>query len=178
MHPLCWSPMIRKLFACGLNSATKGCTSETMNSSYAFGQINRVLIIWNQWQRHVQYQHHWCSGNISSFQALAPGSIPGWCSVLFLSFCFVDYQMLILITRYLLLEIYTLRRSKSQNIFAWLAYNIHIQNLFALFLAFDAFCSLIGNSIAMLAFLTISKPGSAREGWIFLLRFACRTRTL
>ena len=25
------------------------------------------------------YKHQWCSGNISAFQALALGSIPGWC---------------------------------------------------------------------------------------------------
>lgn len=29
----------------------------------------------------LMYKHHWCSGNIVAFQAIALGSIPGWCSV-------------------------------------------------------------------------------------------------
>ena len=33
--------------------------------------------------RSMQKQHHWCSGNISAFQALASGSIPEWCNLKF-----------------------------------------------------------------------------------------------
>ena len=50
------------------------------NFIFCIKDVNNVLVSSNLT---VVVEHAWCSGNITAFQAVAPGSIPGVCKKYF-----------------------------------------------------------------------------------------------
>ena len=46
-------------------------------------RIKHMMNYISEQDENLQQQHHWCSGNISAFQALAMDSISVWCIISF-----------------------------------------------------------------------------------------------